>query len=98
MDLCLATEWRPGPRIFQAVVVTGQGGCGRDADIRSGGRTDRGGGVYIWDGDRDIITWWEDTVANITLGTDTNATLAYAPGLEHHHPIISMFMDLEGQL
>ena len=57
-----------------------------------------GGGLYIWDGDGDIISRWEDNVANITLGMETNAPLAYAPGLEYHHPIISMIGYLEGQL
>ena len=57
-----------------------------------------GRGLYIWDGDGDIISRWEDNVANITLGTYNNAPLAYAPGLEHHHPIIIMLVDLEGQL
>ena len=33
---------------------------------------------------------WEDTVTNLILGTETNAPLAYAPGLKIHHPIISM--------
>ena len=35
----------------QSVVVTGQGGCVRDADCGSGGGIDRGGGVYI-----DVVT------------------------------------------
>ena len=32
-------------------------------------------------GDRDILSQWEYNVANTTLGTDTNAPLAYDPGL-----------------
>ena len=28
-------------------------------------------------------------VTNLTLGAEHNATLAYAPGLEPHHPIMS---------
>ena len=57
-----------------------------------------GGGVYIWDRDGYRISWWEDNVAIINLGTDTNDPLDYAPGLEHHHPIISMVRELEIQL
>ena len=83
---------------FQEVMVTGQGECGRDADDSSGGRTDRSKGVCIWDGEGYRISWWEDNVANITLGTETHAPLDYAPGLEHHHPIIIMLGELEGQL
>ena len=33
---------------------------------------------------------WEDTVANVILRTETNATLAYAMVLELHHPVMSM--------
>ena len=40
------------------------------------------------DGDRRLIKW-EDTAANITLGTETNYPLAYDPGLKTHHPIMS---------
>ena len=87
-----------GAKGVQEVVVTGKGGCGRDTDCGSGGRTDGGGIVYIWDGDGDIISRWEDNVVNITLGMETNSPLDYAMGLEHHHPIISMLGDLEGQL
>ena len=32
----------------------------------------------------------EDTVANVIFGTEHNAPLAYAPGLELHNPIMSM--------
>ena len=97
MDLCLAAECTEAKGV-QEVVVTEQGGCGREEDNWSGGRTDGSIGVYIWDGDGDIISWWEDNVANITLGTETNAPIDYAPGLEHHHTIISMLGELEGQL
>ena len=41
---------------------------------------------------------WEDNVANITLGTEHNASLAYAPGLEPHHPIMSTLGAHGGQL
>ena len=82
----------------QEVVVTKQGGCGREEDNWSGGGIDGSIGVCIWDGEGYIISWWEDNVANITLGTETHAPLDYDPGLEHHLPIISMIGELEGQL
>ena len=31
----------------------------------------------------------EDNILTTTLGTDPNLPLAYAPGLELHHPIMS---------
>ena len=37
-------------------------------------------------------------VTNITLGMDPNAPLAYAPGLELHHPIMSNLGGHRGQL
>ena len=39
----------------------------------------------------------EDTVVNITLGTELNAPLAHATGLELHHPIMSKFGEHRGQ-
>ena len=62
-----------------------------------GGGTEGVGG-YIWDGYGDRLSQWGDNVANITLGTETNAFLAYNPVFEHHHPIISMVGDLGYQL
>ena len=82
----------------QEVVVTEHDGFGREEDNWSGGGIDGSIGVYIWDGDGERISWREDNVANINLGTETNAPLEYAPGLEHRHPIISMLGELEGQL
>ena len=41
---------------------------------------------------------FEDTVANVILGTEPNAPLAYAPVLELHHPIMSMLGGHRGQL
>ena len=76
---------------IQSVVRTERFGYGRNADGGSGGRTD-GGGVedrQDRDRDRDRLNWWENNVANITLGTKPNDRFAYALGLEHHHPIIS---------
>ena len=40
----------------------------------------------------------EDTVVNITLGTDHNDPFAYAPRLEIHHPIMSILGAHRGQL
>ena len=74
----------------QSVVVTGGLALGRDV---YGGL---GGGTYGWgvgdlqDGDRDILNRWEDTVANIIIGTEPNDPLVYAPGLEIYHLIMSM--------
>ena len=39
----------------------------------------------------------EDNIAHLTLGTDTNAPLAYDLGLELHHLIISKLGDHRGQ-
>ena len=38
----------------------------------------------------DGLLFWDDNVANVILGTEPNDNLAYAPGLELHHPIVSM--------
>ena len=62
--------------------------CRVDADGGLGGGTDVGGGGDGRDGDRDILSWWGDNIAHVTLGMETNYLLAYAPGLEHHHPIM----------
>ena len=48
-----------------------------------------GGGGYGRGGDRDRLSQWEDNVEKLTLGTEPNAPLAYDPGLEHHHLIMS---------
>ena len=57
----------------------------------SGGGTDVEGGGDGRDGYGDGygLSWWEDNIVNVTLGTETNALLAYDPGLEHHHPNMS---------
>ena len=57
-----------------------------------------GGGVYGQDRDRYVLNKWEDNVANINLGTEHNEPLDYAPGLGHHHPIISTLGDPGSQL
>ena len=69
----------------QAVVGAVNIGLVGDAD---GGM---GGGADGWDGNRDgQLIRWEDTTANVILGMEPNAPLAYAPGLEMHHPIMSI--------
>ena len=47
---------------IQAVVVTGRGICGRDADGGSGGGMGGGGGGDRRDRDRDGLNWWEDNL------------------------------------
>ena len=68
----------------QAVVVLGRIGLVGHADGESGGGMDGGEGGdghdRYKDGDR--LNRWEDTVANVTLGTEPNSHLASAPGLE----------------
>ena len=78
------------------MVGAGRFGCGGDADGGPGGVTDVGGGVDGRDGDGDGISRWEDNVAQVTLGTEPNAPLAYDPGLEHHHPIMSTLREPGG--
>ena len=65
-------------------------GFGGNAYSGLGGRIDGGGGedTHGTETYRQLIMW-EDTVANITLGTNHNASLAYVPGLELHHQTIS---------
>ena len=46
----------------------------------------------------DGINWWEDTVANVILRMEPNHPLAYTPGLELHHPIMSTLRDPGGRL
>ena len=60
----------------------------------------RRGGRYGWDGDRDVLNWWggESNVSHIALGMEPNAPHAFASGLEHHHPIMSMLGDPGGLL
>ena len=44
-----------------------------------------------WEGNGDVrLVRWEYIVANVILGTEPNAPLAYTPGLELHHPIMSI--------
>ena len=70
-----------GATFIQEVVGTVRGECVGDANSGLGGGTGRGRRGYGWGGDRDRLIQWEDTVANLTLGTEPNAPLSYAPGL-----------------
>ena len=87
-----------GVTCIHIVVGIGRFECGGYADGGLGGGTDGGGGGYGWGGDGYRIIQWEDNVSNLTLGTEPNAPLAYAPGLEHHHPIMSTLGDPGGRL
>ena len=81
------------------MVVAVRLGIGGDADGGSEGVTVRGEGRDWRDGDRDgKIIRWEDTVANVILGTESNDPLAYDPGLELHHLIMSVLGGSGGQL
>ena len=62
----------------KAVVVAGWLGIGRYLDGGLGGRMDRGLGGGGRDRYGDRFNQWEDNVANIILGTETNSPLAYA--------------------
>ena len=72
------------------MVVAGRIGIGGDADGGSGGGTDGGWRGDGQDGYGDGLNWWEDNVADVILGTEHNAPLAYAPVLELQHPIMIM--------
>ena len=61
--------------------------------IISGGGTGGGGGGDGRDGDGWPIRW-ENTISNLIFGAEPNTHIAYAPGLEPHHQIMSM---LEGE-
>ena len=78
---------------------SGRGGCGGDAGSNSGCGTDRGRGGDRQNGDKDgRLIRWEYTVANIILGKEHNIPLAYASGLELHHPVMSMLGRHGGRL
>ena len=80
------------------MVGVGRFGLGGDANGGLGGGTGRGVGGCCQGIDRDRrLIRWEDNVANTILGGESNDTLAYAPGLEIHHPIISMIRGHGGQ-
>ena len=82
----------------QSVVGSVRIGCGGDANGGLVCRMDGEGVGDGRDGDRDVLSLWEDNVANVTLGTDPNSPFAYAPGLEHHHPNTSSLGDPGGRL
>ena len=54
-------------------------------------RNGRRGGGYGDDGDGDGLNRWEDTVANVILGTEPNVPISYTTVFELHQPIMSMF-------
>ena len=85
-----------GVKAGQTVVGSGRLGLGWDADGGSGVITDGGGGGG--DGDSDALNLWEDTVANVILGTEPNATLASSPVLELRHLIMSILGEHGGRL
>ena len=91
MDLCLAAEHRPESRVTKWW-------------WEQDGLMDRwvehmeGGGGYRRERDRDGLSWWEDNVAQVNLGKEPNDYIAYALGLEHHHPIMSTLVDTGGRL
>ena len=72
------------------MVGTGRLGLGRDSDGGSGGVMDGWGGGDGRDFYRDGLNRWEDNSENVILWTDPNEPPASAPGLELHHPLMSM--------
>ena len=84
---------------IQAALGSGRDGCGGDANGGLGGRTERGAGGDGRDDDGDgQLIRWEYTVANVILGTEPNAPRDYAPGLELHHPVMSILWGNLGRL
>ena len=79
----------------QAVSRAGRIGCGGDVNSFSGGGTEveGGGDGQYGNGGGYGISRWEYNIANLSLETEPNAPLAYAPGLEHHHPNMSTLVD-----
>ena len=58
-------------------------GSGGGTEVEEGGDGQYGnGGGYG-------LSRWEDNIANLSLETEPNDTLAYALVLEHHHPNMS---------
>ena len=80
------------------VVVAGRIRCGGGTDGGLGCLMDVGVGGYGRDRDRDVLRRWEDNLAHVTLGTEPNAPLAYAPVLENHHPVVIILGDPGGRL
>ena len=67
---------------------SGRGG-GVGAGAGAGGAGGGGGGGGGGNGDWGSISGMGQSSTLTTIGMDTNATLAYGPGMEHHHPIMS---------
>ena len=75
----------------QYVVGSVRLGLGGDADGGLGSGTGGvGGGDRQYGNGYGQLIRWEDTVANVFLGTEPNPHIAYNPGLELHHLIMSM--------
>ena len=70
-----------GVKCGQSVVRTGLIGLGWDYDRILGGGTEGGGGRYVQNVDGYGLNRWEDTVVNLILGAEPNATLASELGL-----------------
>ena len=83
IDICLAAKQRPGPGVAiqwweqEGLYLEGM----RTEGVEETESTDTATYNYLSG---------EDTVVTTTLGTENNAPLAYAPGLELHHPIMSI--------
>ena len=83
MELCMATEWRLGSRVTkrwwdqEGLYVERIRMASQEEDQTEGeGRDGR-------DRDGDRLSQWEDNAAKVFLGTEPNAPLYYAMGLEH---------------
>ena len=98
MDLYLAAKQRPGPRVKmrwweqEGLDLEGKRTAAREAE-RTEQEEDTDRTEILTDGSLSE----EDTAVNITLGTDHNAPLAYAPRLALHHPIMSNHGEYGGQ-
>ena len=57
------------------MVGAGRIGCGGDADRGLGGGTNGGGGGDGQDGYKYRISWWEENLSQVTLGTEPNSPL-----------------------
>ena len=91
MDLFMAEERRLGPRVsMRWWEQEGLDVEGMRTEYWESEQTEGGGGDGR-DGNEDRqISSYDYTMANVILGTDPNAPLAYDPELEPHHPIVSM--------
>ena len=98
MYLCLAVKRIPVPRVPKNWWE--QNGVGMEGIQMEAWESEHmeGGWGDTRDRDVDVLSWWEDNVSNITLGTEHNSPLAYALVLENHHLIISTLGELGGRL